>query len=266
MLRILFVLGILLFTFSIVEGQALQHKPKQLFISPEISTGNSWILNQNNYGYQKLGNKLSYGGRYAVMVGWDYFLKQTYKTGLSISNLGQNYSDQIDGKRVEKNVRNYYIQLPFSYKHVFGRKRGFDHEVFSPYVFGGIRLGYLFHSKVNFYRENSEGVLEEESLIQFVTEGGTNLNADEIIEQGNPLKDKELFIPFDINISAGAGYQYFITRLIGLFAEAHVAYGILDINDGNWRFRDDQNVYKSSNQLYWGINIGANFYLYRNKR
>jgi hypothetical protein len=249
-----------------IHAQALQHKPNQMFVSPEISNGFSFILNQNNYGYSELNSAMTWGGQFGVMVGWDNYLQHTIKTGLIVSKYGQHYSDVLSDQKVTKKVNLYYVQLPFTYKYVFGTKRGYDHEVFSPYVFGSVRIAYPFSARVDFFRENSSGQLVEEDLVRFVTEGNWNINGDEIITMGNPEKDRLLYSWLDINLEAGGGYQFFVTRLISVFAEAHVVSSILDINAGEWRFRNENNKYKGSYNLYTGIKIGANFYLYKNKR
>jgi len=266
----------LLFTFTVtvqLPGQALQHKPKQLFLSPAISIGIPTIINPSNYGYSQPGLDFTFGGQLGIMIGWDYYLKQSFKTGIQLSKWGQHFSGVFTIEGTESNtyvlskkkVNNYYLQIPLSYKQVFGRKRGYDHEVFSPYVFGSVTIGYLFYSNVSFFREQEDGSLQEQSLVDFVTEGnGWNNNEEEIIELGNPEKDKELFSPFDINLDAGGGFQFFVTRMTSIFAEAHLTTGILDINAGKWRLRNNRNVYKSSHNLYVGINLGANLYLYRN--
>ena len=266
MRSIFFIIMLVVLCVGATFSQALQHKPNQLFISPELSNGTSFILNQNNYGYSELKNSLTWGGQFGVMVGWDSFLKHTIKTGLIVSKWGQHYDDVLTGKQVAKNVDLYYVQIPFTYKYVFGSKRGFDHEVFSPYVFGSVRVGYPFSANVKFFRENEGGEMTEEDLVTFVTEGNWNINGDEIITMGNPSKDRFLFSWLDINLEAGGGYQFFITRLISLFAEVHVVSSILDTNAGEWRFRNENNKYKGSYNLYTGIKIGANFYLYKNKR
>jgi len=263
--------NILVFLFLILSAnvaiaQALQHKPNQLFLSPEISFGTPFILNQNNYGYHELSTSLTPGWQFGAIVGLDFFLKQSYKTGIIVSKWGQHYSDEIDGKKVSKKVNLYYLQIPVSYKHVFGRKRGYDHEVFSPYVFGSVRIGYPFYAQVDYFRENESGTLTEEDLVSFVTEGDLNINEDEIELLGNPTKDRHLFSWLDINLEAGGGYQYFVTRTISLFAEVHVVAGILDNNAGEWRFRNDQEKYAGSYNLYPGLKIGANFYLYKDNR
>ena len=257
LLTFVFCLGI-----SGLSGQALEHKPNQLFISPVLSLGTPFILNQTNYGFSELKYELTFGGQFGIMVGWDQYLKNSLKTGIMISNWGQNYHDVLwYGFAAEKKINNYYLQIPGTYKHVFGRKRGYDHEVFNPYVFGSVLISYLLYSDVKMLEEQEDGSFLEVTLIDFVTDNSWNLNSDEIIAQGNPEKDKHLFSPFDVNIDIGGGFQYFVTRLISVFAEGHVTGGILDINAGKWRFRDRNNVYRGSHNFYIGINIGANFYL-----
>jgi len=266
MLKYTLIFFLFFFVSIQISAQALEHKPKQMFISPEISLGTPFIINQNNYGYTEMGNDLTFGYQIGVMLGWDYFLKKSMKTGLLLSKWGQHYSEVINDKSTKKKVNNFYLQIPITYKHVFGRKRGYDHEVYSPYVLGGMTVGWLFYSNVEYSREQEGGSFQEESLVDFVTEGGWNLNTEEIIAQGNPKKDKNLFSPLDINIHVGAGYLYFITRRISLFAEAQISTSLLDINAGDWRFRDENNVYRASYNLYPALKFGANIYLYKNRR
>jgi hypothetical protein len=250
-----------------LSAQALQHKPNQLFVSPEFSLGNAVIINQNNYGYSEMKYLLTPGWQAGALVGWDSYLQQSLKTGILVSKWGQHYRDVLlSGDRVEKDVNIYYVQIPATFKYVFGRKRGYDHEVFSPYVFGSVRLGYPFYADVRYYREDDSGILQEEDLVYFVTKGEWNLNTEVIRALGNPEKDRQLFSWLDVELEAGGGYQYFVTRLIGLFAEVHAVYGLLDINAGEWRLRDVNGKYSGSHNFYAGLKIGANFYLYKNKR
>lgn len=258
----------ILFLFLTIRlgAQALEHKPRQWFISPEISLGMPAILNQNNYGYSEMKYSPTFGGQIGVLVGWDYYLKYSYKTGILISQWGQDYVDVLSNRKAKKNIRNYYVQVPFSYKYVFGSKRGYDHEVFSPYVFGSVRIGYLFYSDVGFFRQNESGEYIEEDLITFISISGWNKNLDEIEAMGNPETDRELFSPIDFTLEVGGGYQYFITRRASLFAEVHLSSGILDVNARDWRFRSNKNTYTASYNLYGGVKFGANIYLFKNDR
>jgi hypothetical protein len=265
MRKYLIIIILLLGTISL-DAQALQHKPGQLFLSPELSFGTSFIVNQNNYGYSEMGYLLTYGAQYGAMIGWDNYLQKSFKTGIIVSQWGQRYQEVVEGQNITKAVRMYYVQIPATYKYVFGRKRGYDHEVFSPYVFGSARIGYPFAADVSFFREQEDGSMVEEDLVTFVTTGGFNQNEEQIELLGNPEKDRHLFSWLDIDIEVGGGYQYFITRTISLFAEAHIVYGILDINASEWRFRNNHNTYAASHNLYGGIKVGANFYLYKNNR
>lgn len=260
------VIILIMFGSMALSAQALQHKPGQLFLSPEISFGPSFIINQNNYGYSEMKYLFTPGAQYGAMIGWDNYLKTSFKTGIIISQWGQRYDEVVEGRAISKKVRINYIQIPATYKYVFGRKRGYDHEVFSPYVFGSARIGYPFHANVEFFREQGDGTMAEEDLVSFVTEGGYNINADEIESMGNPEKDRHLFSWLDINVELGGGYQYFITRTISLFAEVHFVSSILDINAGEWRFRNNKNSYTGSYNFYGGLKVGANFYLYKNNR
>jgi len=258
------LIGFIFFlVISSLNAQALQLKPKQLFISPVFSVGTSLILNQNNYGFSDLAYKLKVSGTMGVLVGWDYYLKQSYTTGILISKWGQNYDDILSRIHVQKKVSNTYIQIPFQYKHVFGRKRGYDHEVFSPYVYGIAQIGYLLTSNVEWIRATEEGsdILVEIGLIDFVTYRDWNANADEIIAQGEPEKDKHFFSPIDINLGGGAGFQYFITRKIMLFTDINIMMGINDMNAKEWRFKDKKNAYRASYNINGGLRLGANFYL-----
>ena len=242
-------------------GQALEHKPNQIFISPELSLGSPIIINQNNYGYDELGLDFTFGGHIGVMVGWDYYLKRSFKTGLLVSKWGQHYSDVIRNAPVSKNINAYYLQVPAIYKHVFGRKRGYDHEVYSPYIYGGVQAGWLFLADVAWKRNN-----EDLDMISFLNEYPDNQNLDEIINQGNPSKDKHLFFPVDLNLLLGGGFQYFVTRRTSLFADISVTSSLLDINGLKWRFRNENDRYSGSYNLYVGINLGANIYLFKNRR
>jgi hypothetical protein len=256
----IFLLALL---FSIpTHAQNLEDNYKNFYLAPFASFGSASIIRQNNYGYSTLAYELTPGFQAGFYTGNGRDLKKSFKTGLIFSFWGQNYRDVFSGKWVEKTVRNQYLQLPLLYKFIFLQKTGNDFRVSMNYLQGGVILGYLMGSEVRFYREGIPGQMVEESLTEFVTFGRWNENTDALLAFGDPVNDRSLFKPYDINLEIAYGYQKFVGRQTALWIEIHGVIGLTDINAENWRYPSNSGTYRGSYNFFPGLKAGANIYFY----
>ncbi|MEZ4907318.1 MAG: outer membrane beta-barrel protein [Saprospiraceae bacterium] len=255
-MKIKFYTSFILVMILIFPGKSqMQYKTDQLYISPVLNIGLPMIVNQNNYGFSEMAYKLKFGGQAGLFLGYDNYLKYSFRLGLLVSQFGQSYSDNLLGVPHDKKVNLSYIHIPIVFKYVFGDTKGFDFDVLYKYVFGGFQLGYLYDAKVDWYRNNTET-----DFWDFVSYEGINPNLDDIEKIGVPENDKDFFSKMDFMLVGGMGLQYFVSRKISVFGELTANIGLRDINDPTWRFRNNKNEYSGSTNLYGGLGIGVNYY------
>lgn len=256
-MKIIVKIVIVIVLFQCKIYSQLQYKTHQLFISPTASFGLPMIINQNNYGFGEMAYMVKVGGQYGIQVGYDNYLKSSYKIGLLYCQFGQSYSDILLQEPHEKKVSLNYFCVPFTYKYVFGDTKGFDYEKIYKYVFTGLQIGYLYNAKVDWIRSGSNV-----GFWDFISYQNVNQNISEIQEIGIPQNDKDFYSKFDIFLLGGFGFQYFINTNFAIFTEGVVNLGLRDINDPQWRFRNKKNKYSSSNNFYGGLTLGFTYYTY----
>jgi len=243
-------------------AQGLEFNYKQFYLSPLMSFGSPAIVRQNNYGYSSLAYLATPGFQTGIYFGRDRNMKRSFKTGVILSFWGQHYRDTFSGKRVEKTINNRYVQIPLIYKYVLNRKIRDDYHIGLTYLQGGLLIGYLVGSSVQYFREANPGLMVEETVVDFVTNGGWNQNTEAILSMGNPEHSRDLFSPLDINLEIAYGYQKFISRRTAIWVEVHGVFGLTDINASLWRLKNNYGNYFGSYNVYPGIKAGANIYLF----
>lgn len=250
-------LFLVILTFSITKPvlSQLQYRKGQLYLSPIINIGAPAIINQNNFGFSEMAYGIKVGGQAGLLMGYDNYIKSSFRFGVLYSKLGQKYSDVLLGTPHEKDITLNYINVPIVYKYVLGDTKGFDFEMVYKYFFGGIQLGYLVNADIKWVRDGSDI-----DFWDFVSYQNINPNLDEIQEIGIPENDKEFFNPLDFSLTGGFGMQYFIGRNWSIFGELTGNIGIRDINSPTWRFRNNKKAYASSLNFFGGIGIGINYY------
>jgi len=257
-------LTVLIFFMIVFQSgaQGLEFNYKQIYLSPFASFGSPAIIRQNNYGYSTMAYQATPGFQTGVYFGRDRNVKRSFKTGVILSFWGQYYRDTFSGKKVEKTINNRYLQIPLIYKYVLNRKIRDDYHIGLTYLQGGLMIGYLVGSSVQYFREANPGLMVEETVVDFVTNGGWNQNTEAILSMGDPDHSRDLFSPFDINVEISYGYQKFISRRTAIWVEVHGVLGLTDINASSWRLKNNYGAYFGSFNAYPGIKVGANIYLF----
>ena len=254
--RMKFGLSAIILLVTLLNGDAqLQYKTGQLYISPIINIGAPAIINQNNFGFSEMAYNVKLGGQAGLLLGYDNYLKTSFRFGLLYGQFGQSYSDVLLGLPHKKNISLHYINVPVVYKYVFGDTKRFDFKIVYKYIFGGFQLGYLLDAKIDWERDNNPT-----GFWDFISYQGINPNLDEIVKIGIPENDKEFFSPLDISMIAGLGMQYFIGQNWSVFGELTGNIGLRDINNPTWRFRNNKSAYSSSLNFFGGIGFGINYY------
>ena len=235
----------------------LQYLESQLYVSPVVSFGVPAIIKQNNYGYAEMAYLMKSGGQAGVLVGYDNYLKTSFRFGIIYSKNGQIYRDVLHGLSHRKAVTLHYINLPVVYRYVFGDTRNFNLDNVHTYIFAGAQLGFLLKADIKWERDGTE--IDFWDFISYIN---VNPNLVQIQSNGIPESDSEFFAKFDIGLIAGYGMHYFLQNNISLFGEVYANLGIRDINAPSWRFRNRLNSYRSSYNFYGGFAFGVNYYIY----
>ncbi len=246
----------ILLTIQGIALSQLQYKKGQFYISPLVSAGLPAILNQNNYGYGEMAYGVKVGWKAGVLMGYDDYLKTSFRFGVLYSEIGQRYSDVLLGDPHKKEINLKYFELPVVYKYVFGKSKGYNYSDINKYIFGGFQLSILADAEIYWERDGTEIEFWE-----FISYKEVNRNLGEITELGVPKDDLDFFSRIDFGIVGGLGLQYFIGRRILVFAEAVGNLGFIDLNHPSWRFRNNKKYYSPSMNIYGGIRLGITSYL-----
>ncbi len=251
-----YIFGILVLIISYNTGFAqLQYKKGQFYISPVGSLGVPAIINQNNYGFSEMNYGVKIGWKAGVLVGYDNYLKSSFRFGVLYSNVGQKYSDVLLGFSHKKEIAFKYIEIPVVYKYVFGQSKGYNYNDINKYVFGGFQLAILADADVYWERDG-----QEKDFWDFISFKDVNKNVEEIKEIGIPKNDTEFFSRIDFGLVGGFGLQYFVGRRIMIFSEVIGNLGLMDLNDSKWRFRNNKKYYSGSMNIYAGLRLGLIYY------
>lgn len=245
-----------LFSLSTIVSQNYDEDVRRLYYGGEVGFSLPAIFNQNNYGYSELNYKLSGDIQLEIHAGIDIHAKQYIQVGLQYSGAGQKYQDIIADRVNEKDVMLSYLQMPITYKRILDEERGFAYGKLNTYLLGGLQLGLLTSSNVEWFIDGAET-----DMLSFIDQTGNNSNYAQIIQDhGTDFNDKDLYRSLDANVLMGLGFQYFQTEKTAVFFEFRGTFGLLDINDSSWRYNNNKGVYRPSLNTNLAFRIGVNRY------
>lgn len=230
--------------------------------------GSAWIVGQHNYGipnFSGVSHTAYMGG-----VVWGTTLKQGHGIHGEVTFSAQkhDYRDirTIAGQEREvvagKQLDFVYLRIPLTYRKIIGIKNG-DTDIGDSKLFwgAGIEIGALYDVRLQYS-------INGKPNDRFVFNEFYNPN----IEKPLPLDDFVLFNPFvlfnamDLGLTGSFGWERFLTQHVLFQAELKGTTSILDINDDEWRFKNDEGKYTSSRHTMLYLKCSLIYYVNKVKR
>jgi hypothetical protein len=234
--------SILLFVIFLSAGTLVAQK--QFYFGLAGTGLNSWITNQNNYGYTNMDEKVKIGGSGNAIIGFDFNQHIGLKMEIGYANLGQKYSDKINEDTTYNRIVNLnYLQIPLMFKYRTGG------EVVKFFVMAGPQINLLLSANQKY---TGQETFDTDSLYNPKDHKPYLISEQTITDRYTSL---------DIMARIDLGVDINITKSLFLNVGLTMAYGLLDINAENWRIEDTSGNYNPSHNLYGGINFGISYIL-----
>ncbi|MCB0600300.1 MAG: hypothetical protein KDC28_03700 [Saprospiraceae bacterium] len=212
-----------------------------------------FILNQNNYGYNELRYQLYTLPGGGIRIGYPIDLYHQLEAGIAYHVTGQRYQDVISGRDNEKIVTLSYIQIPVFWRKTLSIIDNWEGNTGQTYWYQtfGLILNALQHAKV---RWTANG--QEVSMLEFVNPNGENPHSSLLTERGNPDSARELFSFFDVSLGIGGGLDHYFNEELHMTVEMRFQFGLLDVNNRDWRLTNSSGKYGPSHQASIGLQVG----------
>ena len=221
----------------------LAQRDNTSWVSANMGVNTDWILNQNTYGNPEMAyrSKFNFSGDVS-------FKKFTngygYSVGIGIGNLGQNYSDKMAGADAKRSLSLTYLQLPVMGMYNLG---GYNAQRWLSF---GAQFMYLLSAKQVFNRSEGRSLANPEMLL---------LGNTDVITRFKPY---DMMLRFEFtNI-----YPIAASNKIKTLVSFNGAYGLIDINNKEYRIPNAHNVYAGSHNFYLGIHVGIMYNLKEKSR
>lgn len=93
-------------------------------------------------------------------------------------------------------------------------------------------------------------------MLEFVNPNGENPHSSLLTERGNPDSARELFSFFDVSLGIGGGLDHYFNEELHMTVEMRFQFGLLDVNNRDWRLTNSSGKYGPSHQASIGLQVG----------
>jgi len=221
----------------------------------------TWIVNQNNYGYQELEYARTFGVYPGLAVGYNLEDNYGFQVELNFATMGQDYFDVAkdfgpddgSGKRQKVDTYRYislnYLQMPIMFRYQTLREKKKD-EIISYHLIVGPSFGFLLSADQYYEADTSYTktlvLLDNDTIPESMIPDFKKTNSIE--------EDKEYFSGIDVGVQLDLGVDIYIKKFVYITPALKLYYGLTDLNSQPTREITD---YKgSSHNFFGGINIG----------
>lgn len=212
-----------------------------------------FILNQNNYGFNEMRYQLYALPGGGIRIGHPIDLNHQLEAGIAYHVTGQKYQDVISSIDHEKTVTLNYLQIPVFWRNTFSVIDTWQGNTGQTYWYQtfGLVLNAL-HRASTHWNTNKQ----ETTMLDFINPSGENPHTSILSGRGNPENARELFSFFDVSLGLGGGLDHYFNEYLHMTVEMRFQFGLLDINNSNWRLTNQSGKYGSSHQSSLGVQVG----------
>ncbi len=257
--RILFTIFFILSAYMVSAQSPTIQRGSYLGVTGGVGT--VWIMGQHNYGIPNLSGiahtaytggvvggvtlKRGHGIHGEVVFS---IQKHDYRDIRNILGQGR---DIVVGKQLDFT----YFRIPLTYKRIIGVENGDMDIGDSKFFWGtGIEIGALYDVRLNY-------TMNGESDDRFVF----NRNFNPHVEFP-PASDIVLFNAMDVALTGSFGWERFLTQHVVFQAEMKGTVSVLDINDLDWRIKNEAGKYTSSRHTMLHLKCSLIYYVNKVKR
>jgi hypothetical protein len=252
------IVSLFLLSAQAIVGQSISNAPGKLYLGAQAGVNATAIFFQNNYGQTEMDYVVPVGFAAGLAMHYRLTPKSHLIAEVSYQQMGQEHDDHFKKMDFYKDINLTYIAIPVMYKIILNRKTiGYEAGVKQSkpkwYLAGGIQPSFLVSANIRYEVDGNQT-----DFISFVTEGG-NPNLEEILANGPPEDDKELYKSTDISLVGAAGFHTNIQPSVVGFVEMRGSLSILDINAEKWQLPGPSGTYNWSRNMSFGLYVGVVF-------
>jgi len=250
------IVSLVILSSQAVVGQSSSHAPGKFYMGAMAGVNATAIFFQNNYGQ----TEMDYVVPVVLVAGAAMHYRLTPKSHFilefSYQKMGQTHDDHFKGMDFYKDINLNYVAIPILYKlilnkHTTGYEEWANQAKLKWYLIAGVQTSLLLSADIRYVVEGNQT-----DFISFITEGG-NPNLEEILTNGAPEDDKELYNHTDISLIGAVGFQTDIQPSVVGFVEMRGGFSLLDINAEAWRLPGPSGTYNWSRNLSIGVYMGV---------
>jgi hypothetical protein len=229
----------LVLAFMVLSGPLSAQK--RLYFGMNGTIMNTWTTNQMNYGYADMDYKITVNMGVNANVGFDFNKNFGLILQLGYACLGQKYEDLIGDTAYSRRVNMNYLQFPLMFRF---RTSG---ETARFYAMVGPQFNILLSANQVYYKNDATPL---DSVYNEWLNKPILIGESEITDR---------YISYDIMARVDFGVEITIIDNLFFTAGLSLAYGLMDINDPNWQFKNVQGEYNPSHNTYGGFSVGINY-------
>jgi|WetSurMetagenome_2_1015567.scaffolds.fasta_scaffold108104_1 hypothetical protein len=226
----------LIFMFAMaIFPVAKSQRGGSFYIEPSGAITSRWIANQAIYGNGELPYVTSFGLYGGIRTYYFASSNVGLNYGIGYRRMGQNYEGEERGANAKRKVKLDYIQIP-----LLGMFALADRE-YPTWFSIGPQVCFLAKANQNFTRESGG---ESMSNPSYLPEGDTNT-----FQWYKPM---DLMIVMEFNKM----FRFNKAPRITMNYTLESAFGVLDINDEDYRIPNYRKIYGASHNMYFGFRVG----------
>jgi hypothetical protein len=214
---------------------------KGLYFGIAGTVQSTWLTSQNNYG-RSLDYVSTFGGSGNINVGFDFTNHLGIKIEFGYGKFGQKYQKTLTDSAFTRNVKLNYFMIPVMIKYRTGG------ALAKFYIAAGPQFNFLLSANQS-YLLNGKAFMD---TIQDIS-GKSFVAGDEGI--------KDRFGSMDVLARLDLGVEITVAKKLMIDFGAKLGYGLMDLNNTDFRIKDNDGSYKANHIITGGLTLGINYRL-----
>lgn len=231
----------------------------------------TWILNQNNYGFQELDYTRTFGFATGLAIGYNFTNTMGIQIDLNYATMGQDYFDiskdfcniDVNGDNKPEKVETYryvrlnYVQIPIMFRFQSARTKK---QMISFHAMAGPSFGFLSAASMSYEADTAFT-----GTLYAIPGDSIDYMVPEFAQTAETESADAYFSGFDLGFTLDLGADIFVTKQLYITPAAKFYYGLTDINSAPTRERrkdiETTDYTGASRNAFGGISIGIHYLL-----
>ncbi len=228
-----------------IAATTTTYAQKGLNIGVSGSIISTSIINQNVWGNgYEYDYEITYSNNYGFDIGYNFTNNLGIHTGFGFYNLGQDYTDSHNDINWKRNLTFKYNVIPIMFRYTSSTDR--------IKFIGSVGILYAMLNKAE-QTWTGDGVDFHEEGITLDSKKPFDLGANDVT---NRYSTSDIMINIEIGLR--------VKIIDNLYADGvlNSGYGLTDINDADYRFKDSDENYNASQNFFVGFKVGVAYVLF----